>query len=171
MSENNTSKVQLTTSEGNIIIELYPEKAPITVDNFLNYVNSGFYNGTIFHRVIAGFMIQGGGFTPDMEEKDSKNPPIKNEATNGLENLAGTIAMARTNVVDSATSQFFINTVDNPHLNHVSTTASGFGYCVFGKVVEGFDIVQKIEAVETGYVGYFSDVPEDMILIEKVEVI
>jgi cyclophilin family peptidyl-prolyl cis-trans isomerase len=157
-------QVLFETSLGNITIELYPEKAPITVANFLQYVDSGFYNETIFHRVIPGFMIQGGGFTLDMEQKDT-NAPIKNEADNGLSNTKGTIAMARTQIVDSATAQFFINTVDNPHLNHRTKSPEGYGYCVFGKVIEGIDVVKKIEAVPTGRIGYFSDVPEEPVVI------
>lgn len=163
----NLPRVAIATSEGSFTVELYPDKAPVTVANFLNYVDSGFYSGTIFHRVIPGFMIQGGGFTPDFEQKPTQDP-IKNEATNGLTNQAGTIAMARTSVIDSATCQFFINTVDNPHLNHSRPTASGFGYCVFGKVVEGFEIVKQIESLPTGSQGYFNDVPTEMILIEKI---
>lgn len=163
----NLPRVAIATSEGSFTVELYPDKAPVTVANFLNYVDSGFYSGTIFHRVIPGFMIQGGGFTPDFEQKPTQDP-IKNEATNGLTNQAGTIAMARTSVINSATCQFFINTVDNPHLNHNRPTASGFGYCVFGKVVEGFEIVKQIESLPTGSQGYFNDVPTEMILIEKI---
>lgn len=161
-------QVLLETSAGKITIELYPDKAPVTVANFLDYVESGFYNDTIFHRVIPGFMIQGGGFTPDMEQKDTR-PPIKNEADNGLANTKGTIAMARTQVVDSATAQFFINTVDNPHLNHRSKTAGGYGYCVFGKVIDGLDVVMQIEKTPTTRFGYFSDVPEEPIVIVSAQ--
>lgn len=155
------------TSLGTIKVELYPDKAPITVENFLTYVNSHFYNGTIFHRVIPGFMIQGGGFTAEMEQKPTR-APIKNEAGNGLTNEAGTIAMARTNVVDSATGQFFINTVNNPFLNHKDDSPQGFGYAVFGKVIDGMDVVHKIEHVTTGNVGPFQDVPLKPVVIEKV---
>lgn len=159
-------QVILETSKGNITLELDPEKAPVTVKNFLSYVDSGFYNGTIFHRVIPGFMVQGGGMTPDMKEK-STQAPIKNEAANGLSNQRGTIAMARTQVVDSATAQFFINVKDNDFLNHRNTTASGFGYCVFGKVVTGMDVADKIVSVPTKSVGYHEDVPAESILIIK----
>lgn len=159
--------VIMSTSLGDIKIELYPDKAPVTVENFLSYVNDGFYNGTIFHRVIPGFMIQGGGFTPDMQQKPTKSP-IKNEADNGLKNEPGTIAMARTSVVDSATSQFFINQVDNQFLNHGSRD---FGYAVFGKVVEGMDVVNKIAQVKTGRVGPFQDVPIEPVVIESVKVV
>ncbi|HWP93721.1 MAG TPA: peptidylprolyl isomerase [Thermodesulfobacteriota bacterium] len=157
----------MTTSLGDIKIELYPDKAPITVENFLSYAKDGFYNGTIFHRVIPGFMIQGGGFTPNMEQKPTKSP-IKNEADNGLKNEPGTIAMARTSVVDSATSQFFINQVDNQFLNHGSRD---FGYAVFGKVVEGMDVVNKIAQVKTGRVGPFQDVPLEPVVIESVKIV
>jgi cyclophilin family peptidyl-prolyl cis-trans isomerase len=157
-------KVMIETSKGNISIELYPDKAPITVKNFLSYVDSGFYDGTIFHRVIKGFMIQGGGFTKGMAEKPVSSP-IKNEAGNGLSNDRGTLAMARTNVVDSATAQFFINTVDNGFLNHRDDTQGGFGYCVFGKVIEGMDVVDSISKASTHSAGYFDDVPEEDIVI------
>jgi peptidyl-prolyl cis-trans isomerase A (cyclophilin A) len=159
--------VIMSTSLGDIKIELYPDKAPITVENFLSYAKDGFYNGTIFHRVIPGFMIQGGGFTPDMQQKPTKSP-IKNEADNGLKNEPGTIAMARTSVVDSATSQFFINQVDNQFLNHGSRD---FGYAVFGKVVEGMDVVNKIAQVKTGRVGPFQDVPIEPVVVESVKVV
>jgi cyclophilin family peptidyl-prolyl cis-trans isomerase len=159
--------VQLQTSLGAITIELYPEKAPLTVENFLSYVENDFYNGTIFHRVIKGFMIQGGGFSPEMDQKET-SAPVKNEATNGLTNSKGTIAMARTMVVDSATSQFFINLVDNPHLDHQSESPQGYGYCVFGKVTEGMDIVEKIGNVATSTKGSYQNVPEDSITIESI---
>src|SRR3972149_8867242 len=136
----------METSLGNIKIELDQAKAPITVKNFLSYVDEKFYDGTIFHRVIGNFMIQGGGFTADMQQKRVK-APIKNEAGNGLKNMTGTMAMARTNVVDSATAQFFINVVDNDFLDHQNTTSQGFGYAVFGKVIQGMDVVEKIKAV------------------------
>ena len=158
--------VLLSTSLGEIKIELYDDEAPETVSNFLGYVNDGFFDGTIFHRVIAGFMIQGGGFTPDMQQKSTK-PPIKNEAANGLKNELGTIAMARTNVVDSATSQFFINVKDNDFLNHQGQ--ANFGYCVFGKVVEGLDVVHQIEAVATGRSGMHDDVPVTPVVIQSAK--
>ncbi|MBI5904490.1 MAG: peptidyl-prolyl cis-trans isomerase [Deltaproteobacteria bacterium] len=162
--------VTMTTSLGVIKLELYPEKAPVTVANFLAYAKEGHYDGLIFHRVIGNFMIQGGGFTPDMKERGTKRPPIKNEADNGLANDRGTIAMARTMVVDSATAQFFINTVNNPPLNHRSKTREGYGYAVFGKVIEGMDVVDKIRAVPTGSVGMFQDVPKKPVTIQKVTV-
>lgn len=158
--------VLLSTSLGDIKIDLYDKEAPETVSNFLGYVNDGFFDGTIFHRVIAGFMIQGGGFTPDMQQKSTK-PPIKNEAANGLKNELGTIAMARTNVVDSATSQFFINVKDNDFLNHQGQ--ANFGYCVFGKVVEGLDVVHQIEAVATGRSGMHDDVPVTPVVIQSAK--
>ena len=157
--------VVMETSKGRIVIELYPDKAPKTVENFLAYADSGFYDGTIFHRVIPGFMIQGGGMTKGMAEKLT-NPPIKNEAGNGLSNSRGTTAMARTSVVDSATSQFFINVADNPFLNHKDETPSGFGYCVFGKLTDGIDVVDSIAAVQTRTKGFHQDVPaEDVVII------
>ena len=140
--------VLLETSMGSIKVELYPEKAPVSVRNFLTYVREGHYDGLIFHRVIRDFMIQGGGFNKEMREKRAAHPPIKNEAGNGLKNDRGTIAMARTGVVDSATAQFFINVVNNDFLNHVDDTPRGFGYAVFGKVVEGMDVVDKIVSQE-----------------------
>ena len=160
--------VLMETSLGNIKIELDQAKAPITVKNFLSYVDEKFYDGTIFHRVIGNFMIQGGGFTADMQQKRAK-APIKNEAGNGLKNMTGTIAMARTNVVDSATAQFFINVVDNDFLNHQNTTPQGFGYAVFGKVIEGIDVVDKIKAVKTGSKMGFSDVPAETVVIKSVK--
>lgn len=162
-------QVILDTSMGSIVIELYHDKAPISVANFLNYLDSGFYNGTIFHRVIPGFMIQGGGFTEDMDEKRTGSP-IKNEAGNGLPNLRGTIAMARTSVVDSATSQFFINTVDNFFLNHQNKSPEGYGYSVFGKVIEGMDVVDAIQNVPTGTYGYFEDVPLEPVVIKRARI-
>lgn len=159
-------QVILDTTLGSIIIELYHDEAPISVANFLQYVDSGFYNGTIFHRVIPGFMIQGGGFNQDMAEKQTVSP-IKNEAGNGLSNLRGTVAMARTSVVDSATSQFFINTVDNLFLNHQDDSQEGYGYCVFGKVTEGMEIVDQIQKVTTGSLGYFQDVPTEPVIIKS----
>ena len=159
--------VVLETNMGNIEIELYPDKAPITVENFKAYVNERFYDGLIFHRVINDFMIQGGGFNEKMEQKETKEP-IKNEANNGLLNDKYTIAMARTNVVDSATSQFFINVADNDFLNFRSETADGYGYAVFGKVISGQDVVDKIKLVETGSYGPFNDVPTQSVVIQKV---
>ena len=160
--------VQMVTSLGTVELELFPDKAPVTVKNFLNYVNSGFYNGTIFHRVIPGFMIQGGGFEPGMRLKPTRTP-IRNEAGNGLRNSVGTIAMARTSDPNSATSQFFINTADNPFLDHRDDTAEGWGYAVFGKVVKGMGVVRKIEAVPTGTRGPFADVPLRDVVIKKME--
>jgi peptidyl-prolyl cis-trans isomerase A (cyclophilin A) len=159
----------LKTSLGEITIELYPDKAPITVKNFLDYVDAKFFDGTIFHRVIPDFMIQGGGFTPDMQQKPTR-APIKNEAGNGLKNTTGTLAMARTGVVDSATAQFFINTVDNPSLDHRDEGA-GFGYAVFGKVVNGMDVVKKIATVPTGNKGPFQNVPTTPVVIESARVV
>lgn len=157
-------QVILETSLGSIVIELDHQQAPITVANFLLYVDSNFYNGTIFHRVIPGFMIQGGGFTEAMDEKKTA-APIKNEAGNGLSNLRGTIAMARTSVVDSATSQFFINTVANHSLDHQDDSLKGYGYCVFGKVIAGMEIVDQIQKVPTESKGYFQDVPQEPVII------
>lgn len=159
--------VIISTSLGDIKIELYPYKASETVKNFLSYVNDKYYDGTVFHRVIPNFMIQGGGFTTDMKQKQTK-AAIKNEADNGLKNDTGTIAMARTSVVDSATSQFFINLVDNDFLNH---GARDFGYAVFGKVVEGMDVVRKISEVKTGNRGPFQDVPLEPVVIKSVHVV
>jgi len=159
--------ILMETSLGNIKIELDQAKAPITVKNFLSYVDEKFYDGTLFHRVISNFMIQGGGFTAEMQQKRTK-PPIKNEAGNGLKNMRGTIVMARTNVVDSATAQFFINVVDNDFLDHQNTTPQGFGYAVFGKVIEGMDVVDKIKAVKTGSKMGFSDVPAETVVIKSV---
>jgi cyclophilin family peptidyl-prolyl cis-trans isomerase len=161
--------VTLGTSMGNIRIELDAEKAPITTQNFLDYVNDGFYDGLIFHRVIPGFMIQGGGFDSQMKQKQSK-APIKNEAANGLKNITGSIAMARTNVVDSATAQFFINVKDNDFLNHRNTSPDGFGYAVFGRVIEGLDVVRSIEKVKTGNRGMHQDVPVDAVVINSVKI-
>ncbi|MGA7103804.1 MAG: peptidylprolyl isomerase [Candidatus Deferrimicrobiaceae bacterium] len=163
--------VLLETSMGNIKVEMNPKEAPISVKNFLSYVEGGHYDGLIFHRVIRGFMIQGGGFTKEMREKRPAHPPIKNEAGNGLKNDRGTIAMARTGVVDSATAQFFINVVNNDFLNHVDNTPRGFGYAVFGKVVEGMEIVDKIRAVPTGRVSMFEDVPKEAVTILRATVV
>jgi len=167
---NVTAKVQLETNMGNILIELYGEDAPITVENFLNYVKDGFYDGTIFHRVIPNFMIQGGGMLEDMSQK-ANNDPIKNEADNGLKNDYATLAMARTNVPDSATSQFFINVKDNDFLNFSSKTPQGWGYAVFGKVVEGLDVVKQIEGVRTGNHGAYADVPTQSVIIKKASIV
>jgi peptidyl-prolyl cis-trans isomerase B (cyclophilin B) len=161
--------ILMTTNKGNIRIELDAEKAPITTKNFLDYVGEGHYDGLIFHRVIPGFMIQGGGMDAQMNEKKNR-APIKNEAANGLKNNAGTVAMARTNVVDSATSQFFINLKDNDFLNHRSPAPAEFGYAVFGRVIEGMDVVQSIEKVKTGNKGQHQDVPVDAAVITSVKV-
>ncbi|MBW5486742.1 peptidylprolyl isomerase [Streptomyces bambusae] len=161
-------QVKLTTNFGAIVIDLDEEKAPITVANFLSYVRSGHYDGTIFHRVIPGFMNQGGGFTADMNQKPTQ-APIQNEASNGLKNNKYTVAMARTNAPHSATSQFFINTADNEFLNFTSETMQGFGYAVFGAVTEGQDVVDSIAAVKTGRVGGHGDVPVEPVVIEKAE--
>lgn len=160
--------VILTTNHGNIKLELDAEKAPKTVENFLAYVKSGHYNGTIFHRVIDGFMIQGGGFEPGMKQKPT-NDPIENEAKNGLKNEPYTIAMARTSAPHSASAQFFINVKNNSFLDYPGQ--DGWGYCVFGKVVEGTDVVDKIKAVKTSRSGMHSDVPVDNVVIEKAEVV
>ena len=161
--------VRMQTNKGEIVLELYADKAPETVENFIGYAKSGFYDGTIFHRVIPGFMVQGGGFEPGMKEKETK-APIKNEADNGLTNDLGTIAMARTPDPHSASSQFFINGKDNDFLNYSSQTAQGWGYCVFGKVTEGIEVIQSIEKVSTGTSGGHGDVPVDDVVIEKVSI-
>ncbi|MGH7892232.1 MAG: peptidylprolyl isomerase [Thermodesulfobacteriota bacterium] len=157
----------MSTSKGDIKIELFKDKAPISVENFLSYVNDGFYNGTIFHRVIPNFMVQGGGFSPDFSQKPPKSP-IKNEAKNGLKNERGTLAMARTQVVDSATSQFFINLADNSFLDN---GVRDYGYAVFAKVIDGMDVVDEIAAVETGNNGMYGDVPKEEIVINSVKVV
>ncbi|ADK85306.1 Peptidylprolyl isomerase [Desulfarculus baarsii DSM 2075] len=162
--------VKFTTSMGDIVIELYPDKAPITVQNFLNYVNKGHYAGTVFHRVVPGFVIQGGGLRADMGMK-ATDKPIKNEADNGLKNTHYSLSMARTQIPDSATCQFFINLADNEFLDHTAKTPDGWGYAVFGKVVEGQDVVDKIGAVKTGNKGHHSDVPLESVVIEKAEVL
>ncbi len=159
--------VIISTSKGDIKVELFKNEAPVTVENFLSYVNDGFYDGTIFHRVILSFMIQGGGFTPDFAQKPTK-APIKNEANNGLKNDRGTLAMARTQVVDSATSQFFINLVNNDFLNN---GARDYGYAVFGKVVDGMDVVDAIAAVPTDNKGMHGNVPTEDVVIESVKVV
>ncbi|MDC0576065.1 peptidylprolyl isomerase [Nitrosomonadaceae bacterium] len=160
--------IKLHTSHGEITIDLNNEKAPITTKNFIEYVNSGHFDNTIFHRVINNFMIQGGGFEPGMNQKETR-ATIENEAANGLKNDAYTVAMARTSDVNSATAQFFINVADNGFLNHTKPTAEGFGYCVFGKVVEGTDVVDKIKEVRTGNKGGHQDVPLDDVIIQKAE--
>jgi len=162
--------VRLHTSFGPITIALDAEKAPKTVANFLEYVKNGHYDGTIFHRVIEGFMIQGGGFAPGMKQKPT-GAPVANEAGNGLRNDKYTIAMARTSEPHSATAQFFINVADNAFLNHSAPTAQGWGYCVFGRVTEGMDVVDKIKAVATGRSGMHQDVPQKDVVIERAEVI
>ena len=159
--------VLIATSLGNITLELDAVKAPVTVANFLAYVDDKFYDGTIFHRVIDGFMIQGGGFTPNMQQKQTRGM-IKNEAANGLKNDRGTIAMARTMVVDSATAQFFINHRDNASLNHRGTAPEGFGYAVFGKVTDGMEVVDKIALVRTGNAGGYQNVPVETVTITRI---
>lgn len=165
--DNKNPQVLMQTSMGDITLELYPEKAPLTVKNFLRYVKEGHYDHTIFHRVIDGFMIQGGGFTADMNQKPT-HEPVVNEADNGLKNVTGTIAMARTSDVNSATAQFFINVKDNHPLDFRAKTPRDFGYCVFGKVVKGMDVVEKIKKVDTTSKGPYSDVPAKTVEIVKV---
>lgn len=162
--------VQLDTNMGEIVLELDSAHAPKTVENFLQYVKDGHYDGKIFHRVIDGFMIQGGGFDKDMQESKTR-APINNEADNGLTNMRGTIAMARTNDPHSATAQFFINVSDNSFLNHSGKNPQGWGYAVFGKVTKGMDVVDKIKTVQTGSYGYHSDVPTKPIVIERAVII
>jgi cyclophilin family peptidyl-prolyl cis-trans isomerase len=169
-AEGKNPMVLISTSMGDIKVELDEQKAPVTVKNFLGYVNDKYYDGTIFHRVIPNFMIQGGGMDKDMKEKATK-APIKNEAGNGLKNSVGTLAMARTNVVDSATGQFFINVKDNVFLDHRDETQAGFGYAVFGKVVDGMDVVHKIENVPTGNKGMHQNVPTEPVIIKSITVI
>jgi peptidyl-prolyl cis-trans isomerase B (cyclophilin B) len=165
-----SSKIKLTTSLGAIIVQLNTEKAPVSSANFLAYTNEGFYNGTIFHRVIKGFMAQGGGFDAAFKQKET-HAAIKNEADNGLKNNRGTLAMARTNDPNSATAQFFINLKDNAFLDHTSPTPSGWGYAVFGEVIEGMDVVDAMATQPTGNKGGHQDVPNTDIVIEKAEVI
>jgi cyclophilin family peptidyl-prolyl cis-trans isomerase len=162
--------VEMRTSLGTMKIELYPDKAPKTVENFLGYAREGFYDGTVFHRVIEGFMIQGGGFTPDMTEKETR-APIENEAANGLKNVRGSIAMARTGDPHSASSQFFINTVDNPFLDFTAESVQGYGYAVFGQVVEGLETLDAIRKVATGSRDGHDDVPSSPVVIESVRVL
>ncbi|MFC0226875.1 peptidylprolyl isomerase B [Serratia aquatilis] len=161
--------VTFHTNHGDIVIKTFADKAPVTVENFLSYCREGFYNNTIFHRVINGFMVQGGGFEPGMRQKDTK-ATIKNEANNGLKNTRGTLAMARTNDPHSATAQFFINVVDNDFLNFRGENAQGWGYCVFAEVAEGMDVVDKIKAVKTGRSGMHQDVPVEDVVINSVTV-
>ncbi|MFV5214204.1 peptidylprolyl isomerase [Azonexus caeni] len=162
--------IKLTTNFGVISLELDAEKAPKTVENFIAYVEAGHYDNTVFHRVIKNFMIQGGGMEPGMKQKDTR-APIENEAANGLKNVRGSIAMARTSDPHSATAQFFINTVDNDFLDFKAPSGQGWGYCVFGQVVEGMDVVDKIRAVRTGNKGFHQDVPVEDVIIEKAEVV
>jgi len=162
--------VKLQTNFGDMVIELYQEKAPKTVANFLKYTQEGFYDGTIFHRVINNFMIQGGGFEADMKQKPTHDP-IENEANNGLKNDKYTLAMARTSDPHSATAQFFINVADNDFLNFTAPTSNGWGYAVFGKVIEGTDVVDKVKAVKTGNKGFHQDVPVEAVVIEKATVV
>ena len=161
--------VTLHTNHGDIVVETFDEKAPVTVQNFLDYCRAGFYDNTIFHRVIKGFMIQGGGFEPGMSQKATKQA-IKNEADNGIKNDRGTLAMARTNDPHSATAQFFINVVDNAFLNFKSPSRDGWGYCVFGKVTEGMDVVDQIRKVATGNSGGHQDVPKEDVIVRSVTV-
>ena len=164
------SQVKFTTSLGAFTLQLDAEKAPKTVENFLAYVAAGHYDNTIFHRVINGFMIQGGGFEPGMKLKPTRDP-IENEADNGLTNTVGTVAMARTSDPHSASAQFFINVADNDFLNFRAPSANGWGYCVFGRVVEGMDVVEKIKGVRTGNAGFHQDVPVEDVVIERAEVV
>ena len=162
--------VVIETSMGDITVELDKAKAPVSVENFLGYVKDGYYSGTIFHRVIKGFMIQGGGLTADMQRKAGTKAPIQNEAANGLKNARGTLSMARTSEIRSATSQFFINTVDNAGLDHKGLTPDGYGYAVFGKVIAGMDVVDKIAATPVGSAGPHDDVPVTPVIIQKVTI-
>jgi len=166
-----TKTVTMTTAQGSFTIELDDAKAPLTVENFLSYVRSGHYDGTVFHRVIKGFMVQGGGFAPGMKQKPTQGE-IKNEANNGLKNLKYTLAMARTSAPHSASSQFFINATNNSFLDHSSESAQGWGYAVFGRVVSGMDVVDQIEGVATGRKGGHDDVPnDDVVILTAVEVV
>ncbi len=161
------SRVLIVTTKGNITVELFDNKAPVTVKNFLQYVQDGFYDGTIFHRVIPNFMVQGGGFTPDMEKRETR-APIKNEAKNGLSNKRGTLAMARTSAINSATAQFFINVADNKFLDH---GARDFGYCVFGRVIDGMNVVDQIRVTPTQTIGFQQNVPVEEIIITKISIL
>lgn len=164
-------QVEIKTNFGNIIFELYPDKAPKTVENFLGYVKDGHYKGTIFHRVIPGFMIQGGGFDKTLKQKPTRQP-VENEAANGLKNETGTVAMARTSDPNSATAQFFINVANNAFLNYTAPTQRGYGYTVFGKVIQGMDVVNKIVAIPTGPSGPFpGDVPKQTVIIEEIRLL
>ena len=163
-------KVKFSTTAGDFVVEVYPDKAPKTVDNFLRYVKDHHYDGTIFHRVINNFMIQGGGFEPGMKQKSTR-APIKNEANNGVGNKVGTVAMARTMEPHSASAQFFINVADNDFLNHSAPTVQGWGYCVFGQVVDGMDVVDKIKGVATTMRAGHQDVPSEDVIIEKAEIV
>ena len=162
--------LRFETTQGAFTVELFQKEAPETVANFLKYVDDGFFDGTIFHRIVPGFVIQGGGLERGMEEKTTR-PPVRNEATNGLENLRGTLSMARTNDIHSATSQFFVNLADNDFLDHTAPNAQGWGYCVFGKVVDGFDVVDRIKGVRTTRIGMHQDVPEADVVIERAEIV
>ncbi|KAA3631609.1 MAG: peptidyl-prolyl cis-trans isomerase [Proteobacteria bacterium] len=162
--------VKFTTSLGEILIELYPDDAPESVENFVKYVESGFYDGTIFHRVIPDFVVQGGGMNPGMQQKPTRDP-IKNEADNNLKNLAGSLSMARTNDPHSATSQFFINLKNNDFLDYRSKTPAGWGYAVFAKVVDGMDVVDKMASVKTTTFGPYSDVPAEDVVLIKAEIV
>jgi len=164
------SVVQLTTNKGDIVLEIFDDKAPLSANNFLSYVSDGFYSDTIFHRVISNFMIQGGGMDESLQPKKTR-PPIKNEAINRISNTRGTVAMARTYVVDSATAQFFVNVVDNPFLDFKSENPDGYGYAVFGKVIDGMDTVDAIRTSKTGSVGVYNDVPIEPIVIVKATII
>ncbi|MBA2659352.1 MAG: peptidyl-prolyl cis-trans isomerase [Nitrosospira sp.] len=164
-------QVEIRTNSGNIVLELYPDKTPKTVENFLGYVKDGHYRGTVFHRVIPGFMIQGGGFDKAFKQKSTRQP-IENEAANGLKNELGTVAMARTSDPQSASAQFFINVADNAFLNYTAPTQRGYGYTVFGKVIRGMEVVNKIAATPTGSSGPFpSDVPKEAVIIEEIKLI
>ncbi|MFA5596258.1 MAG: peptidylprolyl isomerase [Pusillimonas sp.] len=163
-------KVKLQTNHGDMLVELNAEKAPKTVENFITYVKDGFFDGTVFHRVINNFMIQGGGFEPGMKQKDTRDP-VENEANNGLRNNRYTLAMARTSDPHSATAQFFINVADNDFLNHTAPTSNGWGYAVFGEVIEGTDVVDKIKLVKTGSKGFHQDVPVEDVIIEKATIV
>lgn len=170
MADEKNPQVVMETSMGTLKIELFKDKAPISVRNFLSYVKDGYYDGLIFHRVIKNFMVQGGGLDENMQQKKTKFA-IKNEATNGLKNVRGTLAMARTSVVDSATSQFFINVVDNAFLDHAGKQPDRYGYAVFGQVIEGMDVVDKIREVKTGNKGGHQDVPVEPVFITSVKLV
>ena len=167
--ESGPPRVTFETTHGSFVLELDPAAAPETVENFLTYVRDGFYDGTIFHRVIPGFMIQGGGFTPEFEQQQTR-APVRNEADRGGKNDRGTVAMARTSDSHSATAQFFVNVADNDFLNHRNQTTQGWGYTAFGRVVEGMDVVDRIAAVKTGSRGPYQDVPEEAVVIQKASI-